>query len=120
MKIRKGFVSNSSSASFLIVGVGHGGDRAAQQAVADEWKEGWGGYHYGKSGLVYLGSDYDYEDDEDRNFQPYYIGVEAHEGLQNGRTFDQLRDEFIEASKELGITWRPNEVELLYGEVSSE
>ena len=66
--------------------------------------------------------DYDYEDDgsRPRSFNPYFVGIEAEEVLGNGGTVEQLRTAFIEKSAALGITWKPSEVRLLYGEVSSE
>lgn len=120
MKIRSGFVSNSSSCSFLIVGVGNYRDpRLAQLAEADKWTEGWGGYHTGET-LVFLGSEYDYTGNEPGNFQPYYVGVEAELALKDGKTVTELKQEFIEKAKALGVTFAENEVNLHYGEVSSE
>ena len=122
MKVRNGFVSNSSSTSFLIVGANkHHDPRLAELAVADKWEEGFGGYHTGKT-LVFLGNDYDYgsADEEPIAFQPYYVGIDAEEGIRNGRTIHELRDEFIKKAAALGITFRPEEVDLHYGEVSSE
>jgi len=45
MKIRNGFVSNSSSSSFVIVGVS--GDLAEEVSKKDHAKFEWGGAGYG-------------------------------------------------------------------------
>lgn len=118
MKVRNGFVSNSSSSNFLIVGV-RGSQKLAQLAKADKWEEGWGGYHTGNT-LIFLGNDYDYENDKPSNFAPYYAGVEAEQDLKNGKTIPELRKEFIEKAKVLGVTFTEGEVDLYYGEISSE
>jgi len=120
MKIRSGFVSNSSSTSFLIVGVqGYQDARLAQLAVSDKWQEGGQGYHEGQT-LVFLGSDYDYDDDKPVGFRPYYAGIDAEEALEAGKTVAELKTEFISRAKVLGIFFKEEEVDLYFGEVSSE
>ena len=65
MKIRNGFVSNSSSSSFMIVGVSKypsGDVRLAELAKADKCKhEGWGNFNEGKT-LIFIGGDYGKEE----------------------------------------------------------
>lgn len=121
MKIRNGFVSNSSSSSFLIVGVNNYGDvRLSQLAVADGVEDGFGAYNTGKT-LVFLGGEYEY--DEKYNpikYTPDYVGVEAEQALIDGRTVVELKKEFLEKAEALGITFSEKEVTLYYGEVSSE
>lgn len=121
MKIRDGFVSNSSSTSFLIVGVDNYRDpRLAQLALADKWEEGGQGYHTGKT-LVFLGGEYTYdENDKPTDYQPTYVGIEVEKMLKMGLTVDALKLMFINKAKALGITFNDSEVDLHYGEVSSE
>jgi hypothetical protein len=121
MKIRNGFVSNSSSTSFLVVGVANYQDpRLAKLAELDEWKEGWGGYNEGNT-FVFLGNEYDYdENDTPKDYQPHTVGIEAEKALKEGRTVAELRKEFVGKAKELGVTFRESEVDLHFGEVSSE
>lgn len=118
MKIREGFVSNSSSTSFLIVGAGVRDGRLAKLAKADQWEEGFGGYHLGKT-LVFLGGDYEC-DDPGATFEPDYVGIDAEQPLKNNITVAELRRQFINRAQVLGVVFRESEVDLHYGEVSSE
>ncbi len=121
MKFRNGFVSNSSSSSFLIVGVDNYQDpRLAILAKADEWREGFGGYNKGKT-LVFLGNNYymnDYGDKE--KYEPYYVGIEVEQDLRSGKTVSELKKVFIAKVKALGVIFSEDEVDLHYGEISSE
>ena len=118
MKIREGFVSNSSSTSFLIVGVCRCNDsRLAKLAEIDHWKEGGEGYNEGDT-LVFLGGDYGYDPNEP--YHPDYVGIDAEEGIRSNVTLTNLKLEFLSKAKALGVEFRESEVDLHYGEISSE
>ncbi len=129
MKVRSGFVSNSSSTSFIIVGVSCGyredNTRAKALVMADkpDLENGWGGGSEGKT-LQFLGGEYDWdEEDSDKmleSYEPYFIGVDAEQGLKANMTVGDLKKEFIKRAKALGVTYTEDEVDLYYGEVSSE
>ena len=124
MKVRNGFVSNSSSCSFLIVGVSAYGGRDGsdlsetlkEMAKADGCEEmGWGGYSEGKT-LVFLGG----EEDEEEEYAPDYVGIEAEQDLKNNKTIGELKQEFLTKVKALGFDIPEERVDLHYGEISSE
>ena len=115
MKTRIGFVSNSSSCSFLIVGIDNQ-ELATEMAKADRCTEmGWGGYSSGET-LVYLGGEGGYDDEP---YKPYYAGIEIEHELEN-KTIADLRKEFIAKAEDIGFTIPAEQVRLHYGEVSSE
>ena len=125
MKVRNGFVSNSSSCSFLIVGVSAYGGRdgvdlsetVKEMAKADGCEEmGWGGYSEGRT-LVFLGGEGGYDDEE---YEPNYVGIEAEQDLKNNKTIGELKQEFLDKVKALGFEIPEERVDLHYGEVSSE
>jgi len=122
MKVRNGFVSNSSSCSFLIVGICGWSltkdlsETIKAMAKADGCEEmGWGGYSEGKT-LTFLGGE-GYDDEE---YAPDYAGIEAEQDLKNNKTVGELTQEFLAKAKALGFDIPEERVELLYGEVSSE
>ena len=123
MIVRNGFVSNSSSCSFLIVGICSWSktkdltETIKEMAKADDCKEmGWGGYSEGRT-LVFLGGEGGYDDEE---YAPAYVGIEVEQDLKNNKTVGELTQEFLEKAKALGFDIPEERVELLYGEVSSE
>jgi len=114
MKIRQGFVSNSSSSSFLIVGVSahRSGvkERVKELMEKDGCNEDEMGYGVGEGrNFMYYGG---YEID--------YIGLDAEKMLMKDMTVSEIRTEFIKRANKLGWTPNPKDIELYYGESSSE
>ena len=111
MKIRTGFVSNSSTTSFCIIGVDNEAivDKLLQACGYDnEW------YHQSKSfgaaeadSLTFYG---DYN-------KPYWAGLDA-DTLLVDKTLPQAREWFIKyVQDKLNITLSQGDVRLRYGEV---
>ena len=116
MKTRIGFVSNSSSTSFLIVGICDPG-LATRMAKADDCKEmGDCGYSLGKT-LVFLGGEggwngYPYE--------PIFVGIDDIEAKLETRSLIDIKTEFVSLARKLGFNIPIEAVSMHYGEVSNE
>ena len=119
MKIRMGFVTNSSSTGFLVVGVQDDNmiERIRQAVAASDGKE--------------LERD-DYRDDDEPDvmhkaglamltytycYDPFIVGYEA-EKLLETMSVQQIREKFVTDMKErFGIDVPPGSVQLDYGTV---
>lgn len=121
MKIRQGFISNSSSSSFVIVGITDNPENLELikklveiEKVKDE---GFGGCNEGKE-FLYLGGEHYYDDKEP--YVPYYVGINVEDKLED-RTVADLRLEFIAKVKAMTeVELSPKDVQLHFGEVSNE
>lgn len=118
MKSRRGFVSNSSSSSFLIVGTQTSVDailramgwRENDDAYGnwEEWEDSWGGQTTdGKYAII--GSE-----------TPYYIGFNAEPYFRSGMTFQEISALFAKSLYEdFGLILDSRYIDLHYGEVGN-
>jgi hypothetical protein len=119
MKLRIGFVSNSSSSSYLCLGI-KDEDVIQKMLIAEKLSKDQDGYYTGEGYGCLVGKDFVYYGGAGE----YYIG-----GLSDDATLELLTaHNLVEAKKlftkilyaKLGIKVDPKAVELLYGESSSE
>jgi hypothetical protein len=113
MKIRNGFVSNSSSSSFCIIGVHNemlANDIADQLNIDDDWKEENLGYGVAETNDDVVFGGYDGE--------IYYAGFNA-EPLLETMTLPQAKEKVVEMFKERNIDVNLASIGFHYGELSS-
>jgi len=137
MKTRLGFVSNSSSSSFFIVGTGNqdivqvlwnragparkrGCDhpevdtKYCGQCGEPMWIEDegnglcQGGFTDDKSGLSFYGSD-----------EPNYVGIDAAQLFKNGSSYDHIISLFVNACKKAKVDVKERDIDIHYGEAGN-
>jgi hypothetical protein len=131
VKTRTGFVSNSSSSSFLMLGVS-GGIEEVLHAIARklDFPENWGSnwwnrVNFGYSGIkdeetgvvVYVGSDY-----YDENLaEAHATGWQNVKEILENRTLAEARQFLSQRFKdEYGVTVYPERIDLITGRDSNE
>lgn len=123
MKIRSGFVSNSSSSSFIAVGISKYEHPKAfkkimaalnltEDACYDELEEKeWDSFDYGtyrKHG-IYL-----YENDG-----VYMVGMNASEDIANDKRLSEIKERLKKQLNKVGVDVDVKDMKLEYGEVGS-
>lgn len=122
MKTRNGFVSNSSSSSFCIVGIEN--TRIIEKLMAaDGFTENDAGYGVagtGKSDFVYYGHGYSkHGDGVDYHLEYGYAGLEAVDTL-NTMTLPEAKRYLKLKLKQMNINVDVKDIDLHYGSMSSE
>jgi len=113
MKVRSGFVSNSSSSSFIIIGVSD--DTLMEQIAVEDGKFSDGEYKNIECG-------YGVDSGKVINYygywgEPQYIGIDIAKKLEN-QILPELRKEFKDKiKKEFNLNIPLSKIKLYYGEV---
>ena len=108
MKIRNGFVSNSSSSSFIVVGTDHEMETFLVKAGYDPDDASCGKAEY--DGISVISIDH----------SPYLYGMDIHWRLESGERVPDLKKEFLMIFKErFGIDVPEDKVNLEYGDADS-
>jgi hypothetical protein len=126
MKIRSGFVSNSSSSSFIAIGIGKKWGKpntkfndilkallgcAPEDITYEVLERYW--YEYGqckKDGISFYTSD----------TEPFFIGMDLIEGIKKDKKLSELKKELkVLVKDKLNITLPLKEIELRVGETHS-
>jgi len=118
MKIRQGFVSNSSSSSFLAVGIDRYSKYFNKALEAIDFYEDWQKVedlepkfnHYDHGQFVSKETDICVIND-DANF----VGLLAGKRFMRNMKFSQIQTEFRDKMKSLGVVIPRNEIKLRYG-----
>jgi hypothetical protein len=121
LKRRLGYVSNSSSSSFVLVGINvNQSEKYWNQEDAeileklgvvkdgDYWDGGYGTFASNHEDIVVAGTG-----------NPEVVGIDVSK-MRNDETLGSWKKKFVKLMKKYGVDVSPEKVELIFGEWSSE